>query len=368
MARDGAGAAVLNLLFLIDGARIEVGEAQVLRLASALRSRGHGVVIGASGRSAVDEIASRGHTVVRIPGWPNLPGAVAAIARACREHSIDLVNAYSPQMLLFAGVASGLRRVRSALVATVDRVPSRKGTGFERILLERLPDQVVFSSLADRDQLAELWGRAVGQVVHSGIELPRPGATEPIDLEAKLGVPRDARVIGVVGTLAPEKAVGDAIAALVRLPEDVCLCIVGDGPEENALRAEVHRRRLERRVFFAGPSTETDRYLVSFCALVLPSRYERLPAELLRAGALSIPVVAADVGGVREVVVPRETGVLYPTGDVDGLVRAIRGMLEDPSRAAALGCAARQRIASVFGIERWAAETEALFEHVARRD
>ena len=48
--------------------------------------------------------------------------------------------------------------------------------------------------------------------------------------------------------------------------------------------------------------------------------------------------------------------------------RAIRGMLENQVRAAALGCAARRRVGAVFGMERWAAATEALFEHVARRD
>jgi glycosyltransferase involved in cell wall biosynthesis len=205
-------------------------------------------------------------------------------------------------------------------------------------------------------------------VIYAGVDLPRPGATEPIDLEAKHGVPRDTRVIGLVGSLSPEKAVGDAIAALVRLPDDVWLCIVGDGSEENALRAEARRRGVERRVIFAGESSDADRYLVSFCALVLPSRLEGLPATLRAAGALSIPVIAADVGGVREIVVPRETGLLYPTGDVDGLVRAIRGMLEDPSRAAAMGCAARQRIATLFGVERWAEETEALFARVAQLD
>jgi glycosyltransferase involved in cell wall biosynthesis len=121
-------------------------------------------------------------------------------------------------------------------------------------------------------------------------------------------------------------------------------------------------------VVFVGNSSEAERYLVSFCALVLPSRLEGLPVTLRDAGALSIPVIAADVGGVREIVVPRETGLLYPTGDVDALVRALRGMLDDPSRAAALGCAARQRIAKVFGMERWADEIEALFARVEQAE
>ena len=333
-----------------------------------MRARGHQALIGVSGESLLEEVASRGYTTVRIPAGANLPGGVHAVARACRDHSIDLVNAHSLRMTLLAGVARRLRLSKAPLVTTIHGLSSRLRPGLTRALLERLPDEVIFASRYERERLAELWGHAVGQVVYTGVTLPRPGVTEPIDLEAKHGVPRDARVIGYVGRLAPEKAVGDAIAALVRLPDDVWLCIVGEGAEENALRAEARRRRVERRVVFAGHSAEVDRYLVSFCALVLPSRLEGLPITLREAGALSIPVIAADVGGVRELVVPRETGLLYPTGDVDSLVRSIRGMLEDPSRAAAMGCAARQRIAEVFGVERWADETAALFARIARVD
>ena len=326
------------------------------------------MLIGGSGKRLLEEVAARGYETVRIPGPANFFGGVRAVARACRAHAIDLVNAHSLRMTLLAGLARRLGLSRASLVTTVHGDPRRLRHRVARTILERLPDEVIFVSRQEREALAEVWGRAVGQVVYSGVELPWPGATEPIDLEAKHGVPRDARVIGFVGELSPEKAVGDAIAALVRLPDDVWLCIVGDGPEENALRAEACRRRVERRVVFAGSSSEPERYMVGFCALVLPSRLEGLPVMLREAGALSIPVIAADVGGVREIVVPRETGLLYPTGDVDALVRALRGMLDDPSRAAALGCAARQRIAKVFGMERWADEIEAIFARVEQAE
>ena len=81
----------------------------------------------------------------------------------------------------------------------------------------------------------------------------------------------------------------------------------------------------------------------------------------LEAGAIGLPVVAADVGGVREVVVPRETGLLYESGDVDALVRALRVVLEDPSRAASMGVAGRERVAQLFDVKGWVDETEALF-------
>ena len=289
-----------------------------------------------------------------------------AVARACRAHSIGLVNAHSIHTTALAGTARRLGLIQAPVVSTVHDVRRRRNDGWAAPILRHLADQVIFVSRFERERLAESSGKpAIGHVIYSGIERPRPGLIEPLDLDALHGIPADARVIGFVGRLAPEKAVGDAIAALPRLPDDVVLCIVGEGPEAGALRAETHRRSLEKRVVFAGFSGEVARYLSAFVLLVLPSRRESLPAVLREAGMIGLPVVAADVGGVREVVVPRETGLLYESGDVDALVRAIRVVLEDPSRAASMGVAGRERMAQLFDVKGWVDETEALFARIA---
>jgi glycosyltransferase involved in cell wall biosynthesis len=300
-------------------------------------------------------------------GLARLPAGMRAVARACREHAIELVNAWGARMTLVAGLARRFGRIRAPLVATLPAgvdVTRQRGA---RFALQRLADERVFASRFERDRVSERWGVTTGQVIHPGVEVPRAGTVEPIDLESKHGLPAEARVIGYVGELGPDKAVGDAIASLVRLPEDVFLCVVGQGPEEGALRAEARRRGVERRVVFAGASDESARYLASFAALVLPSHDEGLPTVLFRASALAVPVIAADVGAVREIVDPRTTGLLHPSGDVDGLVRAIRGILDDPSRAAALGCAARERVVREFGMRRFVDETEALFAQLRGR-
>jgi len=311
------------------------------------------------------EAAANGHATVAVPGGPRLLAGMRAIARAVREREVTVVNAHSVRMTALAGMARKLRMFRAGLVTTIHNVADRRNDRRARPILERLPDQLVFVSKFEQARLAEVWGRELGAVIYSGVELPRPGSVEPLDLAALHGVPPEARVLGYVGRLSPEKAVGDAIAALPRLPEDVVLCIVGAGPEEGALRAEARRRQLERRVVFTGFSRDVARYMASFVGLVLTSRREALPVVLREAAAIGLPVVAADVGGVREIVVPRETGLLYPSGDVDGLVRAIRVLLEDPSRAATMGCAARERVARLFDPKTWVDETEALFARVA---
>jgi glycosyltransferase involved in cell wall biosynthesis len=301
-----------------------------------------------------------------VPRGVRFLAGMRAIARAVREHEIGVINAQSLRMTALAGVARRLRLFRAGLVTTIHNVADRRNDRLAKPILRRFPDELVFVSRFERSRLAEIWGGEHGEVIYSGVELQPPGSLEPLDLAKLHGISPDARVLGYVGRLSAEKAVGDAIAALPRLPDDVVLCIVGEGPEEGALRAETHRRNLERRVVFAGYSREVTRYMASFVGLVLPSRREALPVVLREAAAIGLPVVAADVGGVREIVVPRETGLLYPSGDVDGLVRAIRSLLDDPSRAATMGLAARERVARLFDPKRWADETETLFARVAR--
>lgn len=325
-------------------------------------------MIGAIGEPFLREARAYGHRTVSVPGGVRLIAGMRAIARAVREHAIDVVNAQSLNMTALAGSARRLRLMRAGLVSTIHNVTDRSHDRFAKPILRWLPDELVFVSRFERSRLAEIWGGEHGEVIYSGVDLPEPGSLEPLDLATLHGVPREARVLGYVGRLSPEKAVGDAIAALPRLPDDVVLCIVGEGSEEGALRAETRRRNLERRVVFAGYSREVGRYMASFVGLILPSRRESLPVVLREAAAIGLPVVAADVGGVREIVVPRETGLLYPSGDVDALVRAIRSLLDDPSRAATMGCAARERMARLFDPKRWADETEALFARVARGD
>jgi glycosyltransferase involved in cell wall biosynthesis len=352
----------VNVLFLVEGAQLGGAEADALRLAAELQMRGHRAVLGSQGEPARLEAERRDLLALRVPRGVRLLAGVLAVARACRAHAIDVVNAHSLQTALLAGTARRLGLIKAPVVATVHDLQRRRNDRLAAPVLRHLPDQVVFVSRHERARLAESSGKpAIGHVIYSGIERPRPGLIEPLDLAALHGLPADARVIGFVGRLAPEKAAGDVIAALRACPTTWCAVHRRRRARRGALRAETHRRKLEEAVVFAGFSGEVPRYLSSFVLLVLPSRRESLPSVLCEAGMIGLPVVAADVGGVREVVVPRETGLLYESGDVDALVRAIRVVLEDPSRAASMGVAGRERVAQLFDVKGWVDETEALF-------
>jgi len=149
-----------------------------------------------------------------------------------------------------------------------------------------------------------------------------------------------------LGALSPEKNVADAIRAVGLVP-GVALLVVGDGSERaklEALAGEVAPTRVQ----FLGTLPDSAVALAAADVLVLASSTEGIPACLIEAGMSELPVVATNVGGVAEVVVHDETGLLVPPGDVGALADGLRRVLAGPTT---LGQAARARCLANFEME-----------------
>ena len=129
----------------------------------------------------------------------------------------------------------------------------------------------------------------------------------------------------VCGRAEPRKRVGDAIDAVAGLPT-AHLVVAGAGPQGDALLAQAERVA-PGRTHFLGMVQDTGLVYRAADVVVLPSATEGIAATLIEAGLSGIPVVATDVGGTRQIVVPDETGFLVTPGDVDGLRRAIESAL-----------------------------------------
>lgn len=142
-----------------------------------------------------------------------------------------------------------------------------------------------------------------------------------------------------------------------------CL-IAGDGPQRRWLLREVARRRLNASVRWLG-AVEPQRIPELMAAsdiFCLPSANEGIALSLYEAMAMALPVVAAEVGGQRELVTP-QTGVLIPReGDeAEAYTEALATLLTSPATRAAVGSAARQRIVEEFSIERMTGQMLAAF-------
>lgn len=149
----------------------------------------------------------------------------------------------------------------------------------------------------------------------------------------------------LVGRLHSQKGVDIAVRALAHLP-DVRLVVAGDGPERARLTRLAAATGVADRVHFLGfvPHARVAALLRAADTAVLASRYEELGTALVEAMTVGTPVVAAEVGGIPELVTHGEHGLLVPPGDPVALADALGRVLTTPRLAASLAANARERV------------------------
>lgn len=161
--------------------------------------------------------------------------------------------------------------------------------------------------------------------------------------------------IGVAARLAPVKGISFFIDAMRSVSQSVPQLraeIAGDGPERTSLENQVRERDLEKIVSFAGWVDDISQTMRGWDIYVQPSLAEGLGISALEAMACGIPVVASNVGGLREIIVDGVTGFLVPPGDTRALAEKIWLLTTDATLRASMGNAARARVIEHFNLER----------------
>jgi glycosyltransferase involved in cell wall biosynthesis len=192
--------------------------------------------------------------------------------------------------------------------------------------------------------------------IPNGVDVERFGGHGQREAaRAGLEVAPGARVIVVVAKLYAQKGHSvllEALASTPLRPDDVVL-VVGDGPERESLEQLAKQRDLAA-VQFLGNRPDVPDVLAASDLFVLPSLWEGLPMALLEGMATGLPVIATDVAGSRQVVVPGESGILVPPGDPHALASAMSHLLENDTERDRLGRAARERVEAEFSAARQA--------------
>ena len=165
------------------------------------------------------------------------------------------------------------------------------------------------------------------------------GLRSPEEVRRELGAGH-ARTLVCVSRLHPEKGLPVLLRALVDLPQDLRLYVVGTGPDRAKLESLATELGVGSRVEFLGWRDDALSVLAAADVVVHPSLHEALPSAVIEALALGRPIVASDVSGVRDILGDQEYGRVVPPGDAHALVNAVTRMLSEPQQAqakAALG-------------------------------
>ncbi len=201
------------------------------------------------------------------------------------------------------------------------------------------------------------------EVIPNGIRLED---TVPRDLARReLGLPDDARVIGIVASLRPEKAHDLLLEAFADLIRDgrpqLVLCVVGDGPERHRLQGLARRLGIAEAVLWAGERPGARRLMSAFELSVLCSRSEGLPLAALEAMAAGVPVVATRVGSIPDLLADGG-GLVVEQGDRHGLADALATLLDDPALAHTVGATGRARVVARHDLRTTIARIESLYD------
>jgi glycosyltransferase involved in cell wall biosynthesis/peptidoglycan/xylan/chitin deacetylase (PgdA/CDA1 family) len=297
-------------------------------------------------------IQAAGGTVVlerRRPGFDLR--LVWRLARLLRQHSVSAVHTHSLDPMFYGGLAAMLARV-PVRVHTQHNTFLASWSPWERLKF-RVASLFMTRIVAVSHQTHQLAlccgapGRRVRTVLN-GIDcaaLERP----PRRVER----PDSSLVIGTVARLSPEKGIHHLLAAFDaanRCANQLRLRIAGDGPERPRLEALAAQLESAPRIQFLGYRGDVGSVLDGLDLFVLPSLTEGIPLALLEAMAAGVPVIAAEVGGVPEVVTHLENGYLVPAGDTGALAGAITTLTRDSSLRATLAKNARERVRRDFSL------------------
>ena len=176
-------------------------------------------------------------------------------------------------------------------------------------------------------------------------------------------------VILQVGRLVRDKDHATLISAFCLIAAEVPgveLWIVGDGPMEGKLRRMAAQSPYGARIrMMPGQSNIAEVYRQAH-VFVLSSVRESMPNVVLEAMASGLPVVATDVGGLREVVEPERTGLLVPPSP-HALADGLRIFLADPEKSRTFGLSGRKKVDAEFSLHRMAERYDALFQDLLTR-
>ena len=262
----------------------------------------------------------------------------------------DLIHAHRYKENILAFLASRPGRP-VPLVATQHGLPETRGTGMagrltaraNTLLLARSYSQVVAVSSNIRQDYFRQRGipAARSRVIHNGIELPQP---EPPPLHSR-------PVLGSVGRLTPVKDYPLLVAVAREMKCADALVdfrLAGSGPERATIEGMVAASKLDTVFTLAGEVADISGFYRQLDIYLCTSQHEGLPLSMLEAMAHGLPVVAPDVGGLRDLVSHGTDGFLLDSRDPRAFAEVCLRLVRDTQLRQRMGLAARAKVAGRF--------------------
>ena len=339
----------------------------------------------------VEVLPGRSHSFLSLPIFiKEIAGIRKGLIRLVQKYQIDVVQTHLlrsldflvaslklsyPKLLVFWTVHNYLFELRA------DQLPGQhwllKPKKYIHNALYRMVADRVNGFIAVSDEVEQAIRQTIRvdrsriTTICNGVDVRRyQRKVDRMAIRTSLGLEEEDQVMILVGTLKEQKGhyyLIQAAASLIAQNNNLHILFPGDGPLRASLQQQVQQLGLEKHIHFLGSRKDIPDLLAASDYFVLPSLWEGLPMALIEAMAGGLPVLATCVSGSQQVVVPGETGLLVPPGDVDQLRQAMAEMIANPERAKKMGQAGSVRAEALYGAGKQANEHLALFRKEWRK-
>jgi len=328
-------------------------EIRILNESAGMIARGHEVtIICTPGSNIALEANARNIKVVELPVGKPSPGAVSALRRWLKANPVDVINTHSSADSWIVAGATRLWRDAPKVVRTRHISAPVAQHVLARWLYRRATDHVVTTGEKLRQTLIADNGLPPEQVtsVPTGVDVEHFQPGDRLARRDELGLPKNGVIIGIVATLRSWKGheiLLEAFAELAR--DDVCLAVVGNGPQRENLKRRIFELGIRRRIFMPGNLNDVRPWLQAMDVFALPSyANEGVPQSIMQAMACELPVVSTPVGSIEELVINGETGMLVAPKNVSALASALDELISNHSLREKFGRAGRVRVENRF--------------------
>ena len=351
---DIRGGGEISLLGLLDGLRRSLSWRPVL-------------VVPEEGSVAVKSRTAGVPTyVVPMPTFrkmtPAVPRHLLQLARLIRTTGAQLVHANGTRAMMYGGIASKLARC-----PVVWHVRVMDSDGLLDRGLHWMATRVIVNSQAVRHRFS--WGQAKKiHCIHNGIDTSHFAPRSPDSVaRASLRLAEDDRVVLSVGRFVAYKGYEDLLYAwrqvLPVIPRSK-LVLAGEGALQRDLEKLAEKLGIAHQVRFIGWVEDVRPILALSELFVLSSHGEHFGRVIIEAMAMGKAVIATRAGGIPEIVVPHQTGLLVPPADPARLTEAMLDLLSHPSQSVKYGKAGRRRVEAHFSLDQHVQAVEQVYHDV----
>ena len=353
----------IRVLEAITPSRIGGAEVFVAALCESLPRLGAQIELFCpAGRPFIDYAADRGISSITWKTHGKFdPLTILRLARLIKQNSIDVVHTHLSTASLLGALAARLAGKPS--IAHVHGLNTATCFKYSTLI-------IAVSNAVKQHLCVQGLSPEKIRVVHNGVDLQKFEPMNVNDAKLKMDYGEKSPILGVFGRLSSEKGQRVAIEAMFLLLKDypnARLVLAGNGKDLDDLKMTAQALGIGDNVQFAGFVNDV-RCMMSACdAILVPSLKEGFGLAAVEAMALERPVIASNIGGLSEIVLPNETGLLVAPNDPNAIAESARKIIKDPDIAQSMGKRGRTRVEENFNSEKQMKQVFSIISETASR-